>query len=312
MKLSLRNTGSAPFYLDWPVAVALLDPATKKPVWSAPLSGVDIRKWLPGEDWDSTAFAYRRPAVPHHDEGFATVPADMKPGEYIVALALLDRQGGMMPSARFAIANYFRGGWHPLGFIGVGEAPKEVALKNMKFDSPAFDDSLHYKVPEKLLVVKAPPVPQVKAVTSWTPDPDVELINPSRYWILHPPASSLEKQILTDGPGGSRVIRVTGEFGEGSSLYHNFGKAAKLDRGRYRFAFRVRGTLGQSVEFELADGWRTVSKEAQIPLTDEWQEHAIEFEIKTTFKEETILRFSLPRDVKGTFDLTNTRLKVVR
>ena len=49
----MRNTGSAPFYPDWPVAVALLDSTTKKPVWSAPLADVDIRKWLPGEDWDS-------------------------------------------------------------------------------------------------------------------------------------------------------------------------------------------------------------------------------------------------------------------
>ena len=50
VKLTARNTGSAPFYLDWPVAVGLLDPETKKPVWSTPLSGVDIRKWLPGDD----------------------------------------------------------------------------------------------------------------------------------------------------------------------------------------------------------------------------------------------------------------------
>jgi hypothetical protein len=55
---------------------------------------VDIRKWLPGEDWDSAAFAYRRPAVPHHDEGLATLPADIKPGPYIVALAILDVRAG--------------------------------------------------------------------------------------------------------------------------------------------------------------------------------------------------------------------------
>ena len=81
------------------------------------------------------------------------------------------------------------------------------------------------------------------------------------------------------------------------------------DRGRYRFAFRVRGTPGQSVEFELADGWRGVSKETPIPLTEEWQEHSAEFEIKNTFKDETTLRFNLPHNVKGTFDLTDTRLK---
>ena len=77
VKLTVRNTGSAPFYLDWPVAVALLDSATRRPVWSAPLSGVDIRKWLPGEDWDSAAFAYRRPAVPQHEEGRAALSADI-------------------------------------------------------------------------------------------------------------------------------------------------------------------------------------------------------------------------------------------
>ena len=216
VKLTVRNTGSAPFYLDWPVAVGLLEPATKKPAWSAPLSGVDIRQWLPGEDWDGTAFSYRRPAVAHHNEGHATLPKDLKPGQYLLALAILDRQGGMLPSARFAMVNYFRGGWHPLGFIGIGEGPDEAALKNVDFDSPAFDDSLHYKVPERLLAVKAPPVPPVKAVTPWTPDPNTELINPWRYWILKTPGNGLEKQILADGPGVSRVIRVTGDFGEGS------------------------------------------------------------------------------------------------
>jgi hypothetical protein len=34
----------------------------------------------------------------------------------------------------------------------------------------------------------------------------------------------------------------------------------------------------------LADGWRRVSTEARIPLTEQWQEHTIEFEIRTTFK----------------------------
>jgi uncharacterized protein DUF4832 len=312
VKLTVRNTGSAPFYLDWPVAVGLLDPATKKPVWSAPLAGVDIRKWLPGEDWDSAEFAYRRPAVSHHDEGQATLPQDIKPGQYLLAFAILDRQGGMMPSARFAIENYFRGGWHPLGFIGIGKAPQQASVKKVAFDSPAFDDSLYYKVPETLRAVKAPPVPQVRAVTPWTPDPNTELINPWRYWTLRPSNNSLEKLTLADGPGSRRAIRVTGDFGEGFSLNHSFANGAKLDPGRYHFVFSVRGTPGQSVDFEVADDSRLVSREARIPLTGEWQEHSIEFEIKSTFKDFTTLRFGLPRDAKGTFDLANTRLKTLK
>ena len=316
VKMTARNTGSAPLYLDWPVAVGLLDPQTKKPVWSAPLAGVDIRNWLPGEDWDSNAFAYRRPAVPRHEVGHAALPKNIKPGQYILALAILDRQGGMMPSARFAMANYFHGGWHPMGFIGIGKAPLEAALKNIPFDSPAFDDSLFYKVPEKLLTVRAPPLPPVQAVQPWTLDPKGELINPWRYWTLAANGNAVVKEIRVDGPvegpTGRRVIRVAGDFGKDSRLEHNFGNGAKLDSGCYRFAFRVRGTPGQAVEFELADGWRGVSKETKIPLTEQWQEHIVEFEIKNTFKDETTLRFNMPRDVKGTFDLADTRLRSSR
>ncbi|MDI1249000.1 MAG: hypothetical protein PSV13_09075 [Lacunisphaera sp.] len=117
----------------------------------------------------------------YHDEGFATLPADIKPGQYIVALAPLDRQGGMMPSARSDTENCFRGGWQPLGFIGVG-----------------------------------------------------------------------------------------------------------------------------------ADGPRIVAKQESIPLTDQWQEHSLEFEISTPFQDQTFLRFRLPREGKGTFDLTAARRKVAQ
>ena len=188
---------------------------------------------------------------------------------------------------------------------------RSPALKNTAFDSPAFDDSLSYKVPERLLAVKAPPLPQVNALTPWTPDPKSELINPWRYWNLHAQGHALEKRILADGPGGDRVIRVTGDFGKGASLSYTLGKGAKLDPGRYRFACRVRGTPGQTVEFELADDWRKVSSEAQFALTEPWQEHAVTFEIKAPFKEETALRFSLPRETTGTFDLADARLKRV-
>ncbi|MFC1653175.1 DUF4832 domain-containing protein, partial [Planctomycetota bacterium] len=61
VELAVRNTGSAPFYLNWPVAVGLLDPKTRKPVWSAPLFNIDIKSWMPGEQWNSNKFTYDVP-----------------------------------------------------------------------------------------------------------------------------------------------------------------------------------------------------------------------------------------------------------
>jgi hypothetical protein len=321
VRLTVRNTGSAPFYLDWPVGVALLDPKAKKAVWSAPLAGVDIRTWLPGEDWDSAAVAYRRPARAYQSEGRVTLPKDLAPGRYIVALALLDRQGGLMPSARFANENYFRGGWHPLGYVGVGVSLHEAALQEVKFDSPAFDDSIHYRVPDNLRAVQAPPPSRVKPVKPWTPDPQAELINPWRYWTLEGRSHGPEKEILAEslvaGGATGRVIRVTGEFGRASSLRYSLGKGVTLQPGRYRLAFRVRGTpgvsidleLADSVDFQQADGPAVAAKKEAIPLTDQWQEHRLEFEIKAPFKDQAYLRFRLPREGKGTFDLTDPRLR---
>ena len=303
--LTVRNTGSAPFYLDWPVAVGLLDPATKKPVWSAPMSGVDVRKWLPGEEWDSEIFAYRSPAVKNSGTGKVALPDNIQRGKYIIALGILDRQGGMMPSVRFATTNYFRGGWHPLGYIGIGETPEQATLEHVKFDNPAFDESLHYKIPDGLRKIQAPAAGVTKPVVAWTSDPKVELINPWRYWSLNGGSKSLEMEILDEG---CRVIRVSGDFGKDSSLKYDFGNGTKLERGRYCLRLRVRGTAGQTVEFEVADDWRGISKEVRIPLASTWTEHRIEFEIKTEFKDATVLRFNLPPEVKGIFDLSQTRL----
>jgi hypothetical protein len=306
VKLTVRNTGSAPFYLDWPVAVGLLDPGTAEPVWHAPLAGVDIRKWLPGEQWDSGRSAYRVPAAGHPSSGSAGLPDHLKQGRYIIALAILDRQGGMLPSARFATTNYFKGGWHPMGIIGIGETPPDFALDGADFDSPAFDDSLRYLVPANLRSVETPAAPAVKRVSPWKSDPKIELINPHRYWTISEGGRNVEKQILHED---GRVIRVTGEFGDRTRLQYAFGNGIKLDPGRYQLTFRARGTPGQDVEFELADDWRGVSIEDRFVLTGEWTDHRIDFGIKTGFRDSTTLRFNLPKDAAGIFDLARPRLK---
>jgi hypothetical protein len=69
--------------------------------------------------------------------------------------------------------------------------------------------------------------------------------------------------------------------------------------------------LAGAAEIQRTFGYRFVL-EVAIPLTDQWQEHTVEFEIRTAFADETTLRFSLPRAATGTFDLAEARLKLVK
>ncbi|MBM3726342.1 MAG: hypothetical protein FJW40_13060 [Acidobacteria bacterium] len=95
-------------------------------------------------------------------------------------------------------------------------------------------------------------------------------------------------------------------------MWDHFGAAGKLAHGSYQFTFHTRGTAGQFVEFELGDDWRVVSREARFPLSEQWQEHTLLFEAKPTTRDVTTLRFRLTRNTKGTFDLSNMRLKMLR
>lgn len=139
------NTGSAPFYEDWPVELSLLDPATGLLVWRAIFRDTRIRQWMPGEGWNATpgarAFS-QAPQVNTVKETF-TLERSVPQGEYLMALAVLDPAGNL-PSLRFAIKNYLNGGRHPLGRVGVGVDPPSTALDAAMFNDPHEDLSLHY------------------------------------------------------------------------------------------------------------------------------------------------------------------------
>jgi hypothetical protein len=293
--------------------VGLLDPQNGKPVWSAPLDGIDIRQWLPGENWDSRAFAYRTAGKQYDASGSVRLPPDLSAGVYILAIGILDRQGGMVPSVRFAVRNYFTGGWHPFGFMGIGVTPRDTTLKDVAFDSPAFDRTLSYQVPEKLLAVRPPPAPKVTPMPRWLPDPTVELIHPWRYWVLVRRSNSIEKRVNADGSvegsAGRRVISVVGDYGRGSNLSYTFFDQGKIPTGRYRFSCRIKGTPGQSVRFDVADDWRGVTDGVNLPLSPEWREHQVEFDVRVAFQKETRLRFGFPPDVGGEFHLTDPHLR---
>lgn len=313
VELAVRNTGSAPFYLNWPVAVGLLDPKTRKTVWSAPLVNIDIRSWMPGEQWNSRNFSYDVPAKLWKAKDKVTLPDEVKSGEYIVALAILDHEGGLVPSVRFAIENYFTGGWHPLGYLGVGSAPEQVALPDMNFDNPAFDRSVNYKIPEGTRSLQPPAQPQKKAVDHWKPDSKVELINPWRTWFLTRRYETIVKSISydgpVDGPAGRKVITASGDYGNGSNLNFTFFNKGKLEKGTYLFTIRIKGTPGHMVNFDVADDWENVAGQTEIQLTSEWKLHQIEFEIKESFKNQSRLRISLPQEIKGECSITDYHLK---
>ncbi len=94
-----ENTGVAPAYRDWPVALRLKGAKRTEVL----LTDSDIRKWLPGDAvFDSAVF----------------VPLDMPLGEYELSLAILDPLT-RKPHVRLAIPGRDAEGWYPLGKITV-------------------------------------------------------------------------------------------------------------------------------------------------------------------------------------------------
>lgn len=164
ISFDVTNAGSAPFYYNWPVEVALLDPKTKIPVWKSTFD-TDIRKWLPGEGWtdpDWTAVSgwskylpdsiwnatgkceWKKPPMKNIVSG--SFKMDISKGEtYILSLAILD-PAGHLPSLRFATANYLYGGRHPLGLVDLQKNKCYTLPSDFPFDNPALDNTLHYKI----------------------------------------------------------------------------------------------------------------------------------------------------------------------
>ena len=143
---SVINTGSAPFYEDWPLEFSLLDIESGDLVWKTVLEDVDIRQWLPGDDWDEESNVYLDPPDIYTVDVNITLPglSLLPAGEYIVALAILEPVG-KTPSVRFAVNNYLNSGRHPFGKVGIGtDTPINYALDGSTFVDPMRGDRLSY------------------------------------------------------------------------------------------------------------------------------------------------------------------------
>ena len=162
ISFDVTNTGSAPFYYEWPVEVALLDSTTHEPVWKATMDRVDIGDWLPGEGWTDPEWKYVGSWQEYHPNEnwnpsatseWATPPAlnevedkfkvDIADGTYILSISILDPAGDL-PAVKFATGNYLNGGRHPIGLVSVGQNKCDTLPADFQFDDPQADNSLYY------------------------------------------------------------------------------------------------------------------------------------------------------------------------
>lgn len=144
VNFSVRNIGSSPFYYSWPVEVSLLNPETKQPVWKTTFRDIDIRRWLPGDKWDKTEKKYKIEPEKNQINGKFLLPADLPKGEYILGLSIIDPAGNV-PAVRFAVKNYFKGGRHPIGKIGIGKKINNFEISETVFDDLYSDRTLFYE-----------------------------------------------------------------------------------------------------------------------------------------------------------------------
>jgi hypothetical protein len=144
IQFELTNEGSSPFYYDWPVEISLLNAITHEKVWGETLDSVKISEWMPGENWSVDNNAYlNKPNLYRINESLL-LSKDLAPGKYILAISILD-PAGMLPSIRFANTNYFRGGYFPIGYIGLEDEIGEFGVNVKEFEDLQNDKTLKYK-----------------------------------------------------------------------------------------------------------------------------------------------------------------------
>ena len=141
----MYNSVSSPFYYDWPVEISLINPETKEVVWKQTLESAKVSQWMPGDKWDPSRNVYTIAPEDYEIQETLTLPSDFKPGKYAIAISVLD-PAGMLPSLRFAVFNYWNGGRHPMGYVGVDQTIDEYKIQLSSFDDIQSDKTLKYVV----------------------------------------------------------------------------------------------------------------------------------------------------------------------
>jgi hypothetical protein len=144
VRFKVKNTGSAPCYENWPVAVVLINEATRQIVWKATLPNTDVRTWQPGHNYSTSTRSYQTPAQEHQIAASVPIPAGLAAGQYLVGLSILEPLS-RTPGIFFAVSNFFKQSQsQPLCRIGIGMNASSHTLTGVAFDDLVNDDKRYY------------------------------------------------------------------------------------------------------------------------------------------------------------------------
>ena len=141
----VKNTGSAPFYEKWPVAVVVIDETTKSIVSTQTIPEIDIRTWVPGDNYNYTSRSYSTPAPEYKINASVTVPSNLSNGKYMIGLTILEPYS-RTPGVFFAVSNFLKESQtQPLCHIGIGaDVTGGYEIDPVLFGDPVKDDKRIY------------------------------------------------------------------------------------------------------------------------------------------------------------------------
>ena len=139
---------------------------------------------------------------------------------------------GLEPSLRFAVQNYFIGGYHPMGYVGLGTAVDNARIDSTEFDDPYLDKTLSYEFDPGLVRV-ADKRPHEKPVVSLVlrqnyPNP----FNPSTTIEYSLPENSMVSLTVFNSRG-RQVAALLKDQKQPSGIHHVNFNAENLPSGLY-------------------------------------------------------------------------------
>lgn len=141
----VKNVGSAPFYENWPLAFVLIDETTHEIVWKEHLKSVDIREWIPGDNYSYKTRTYQIPAKEFTIDANITIPNSIQKGNYMAGISILEPYS-QTPGIFFDIKNFLsKSQTQPLCRFGIGKKLKgSFEVDPTLFGDPFSDDKRSY------------------------------------------------------------------------------------------------------------------------------------------------------------------------